>query len=483
MKIMKKFMLISGSLVFAAGMMHCGNNGNTGGANDMAMTPPDLTVLPGLTVSAIAPEVGVNNMPTSLAITGTGFLSGATVTVGGQPCTNPIVVAATSITCTVPAKAATCGPQNVVVANIDQQSATSSKPFTYRSSSLAFGAALNLTTQDANNVVAVDLNKDGYLDLVNTNRGANNVFVFLNNKMGGFSAGTAFSTGANPIGIAAGDLDGDGKQDIVTANLGSNNFSVLLGDGNGGLKAKTDIPLAGLSQPHGIGIVDVNKDGKSDVVVTLYGSGVVAVRLGDGMGGFGGTQPANIPVGGQPVFIAFGDINGDGNLDFAVPCNSGNVVSIRTGDGTGAFTGNTNLAVTFAQQASIADFNGDGKLDVAATAYGSGTLMLFPGNGNGTFGAAKTTVSGGTNTIGLAAKDVDLDGATDVTIACNNQGAAAVLRGSGTGTFTTSAGSPFVTGGQSFGLEVADLNNDGLPDIVTGNSAAKTVSVLFQTCK
>lgn len=482
MKPMKMFVMISGAMIFAASLMHCDKSGNIVDPNDMTVIP-DLTTFPPPAVSAIAPAVGVNNMSTGLTISGTGFLSGASVTVGGQPCTNPRVNSATSITCTVPARPASCGPQNVVVTNPDQQSAMSIRPFLYRSSSLAFGATLNLPSQDANNVVAVDLNKDGYLDLVNTNRGAGNVHVFLNNKMGGFSAATPFSTGANPIGIAAGDVNGDGKQDIVTANLGDNSFSVLLGDGNGGLMAKTDIPLVGLSQPHGIGIVDVNRDGKSDVVVTLYGSGVVAVRLGDGMGGFGGVQPANVPVGALPVFIAFGDINGDGNLDFAVPCNSGNEVSIRTGDGKGAFTGSTGLAATFAQQASFADFNGDGKLDVVATAFNSGTLMLFPGNGNGTFGAAMTTVSGGTNTIGLAAKDVDLDGVPDVTIACNNEGAAAVLRGSGMGTFMAAAGSPYTMGTQPFGVEVADLNNDGLPDIVTGNSAAKTVSVRFQTCK
>ena len=57
-----------------------------------------------------------------MTITGTGFLAGATVTLGGTAATNVTVVNSTTITATTPAHAA--GAVNVVVRNTDGQSGT-----------------------------------------------------------------------------------------------------------------------------------------------------------------------------------------------------------------------------------------------------------------------------------------------------------------------------------------------------------------------
>ena len=70
-----------------------------------------------------------------MTITGTGFLTGATVTLGGTAATNVIVVGATSITATTPAHAA--GAVNVVVTNTDTQTGTLNNGYTYTSSNPA----------------------------------------------------------------------------------------------------------------------------------------------------------------------------------------------------------------------------------------------------------------------------------------------------------------------------------------------------------
>ncbi len=84
---------------------------------------------PAPTVSSIAPTSGSQAGGTAVTITGTGFLSGATVKFGGTPATNVTVVSATSITATAPAHAA--GKVDVVVTNSDSQSATLAQSFTY----------------------------------------------------------------------------------------------------------------------------------------------------------------------------------------------------------------------------------------------------------------------------------------------------------------------------------------------------------------
>jgi hypothetical protein len=81
------------------------------------------------TVTAIAPTAGVVGGGTSVTITGTGLVSGATVSIGGTPATGVVVVNSTSITATTAAHAA--GTVNVVVTNPDGQSGTLTNGFTY----------------------------------------------------------------------------------------------------------------------------------------------------------------------------------------------------------------------------------------------------------------------------------------------------------------------------------------------------------------
>ena len=76
---------------------------------------------PAPTVSAITPNSGTANGGTAVTITGTGFLAGATVKLGGTAATGVTVVSSTSITATTPAHAA--GAVNVVVTNTDAQAA------------------------------------------------------------------------------------------------------------------------------------------------------------------------------------------------------------------------------------------------------------------------------------------------------------------------------------------------------------------------
>lgn len=87
---------------------------------------------PAPTVTAISPTSGSTSGGTSVTITGTGFSSGATVSLGGTAATNVTVVSSTSITATTPAHAA--GTVNVVVTNTDSQNGTLSSGYTYLSS-------------------------------------------------------------------------------------------------------------------------------------------------------------------------------------------------------------------------------------------------------------------------------------------------------------------------------------------------------------
>jgi len=84
------------------------------------------------TVTSVTPNSGTSGGGTPVTITGTNFAAGATVTFGGTPATNVVVVSSTKITATTPAHAA--GPVDVVVTNTDGQSGTLPSGFTYTTS-------------------------------------------------------------------------------------------------------------------------------------------------------------------------------------------------------------------------------------------------------------------------------------------------------------------------------------------------------------
>lgn len=105
-----------------------------------ATSVPALTVTPGAvvtvnppapapTVTSIAPTSGPITGGTAVTITGTNFVAGATVSVGGAAATGVTVVSATSITATTPIGAE--GAADVVVTNADAQAATLTGGFTY----------------------------------------------------------------------------------------------------------------------------------------------------------------------------------------------------------------------------------------------------------------------------------------------------------------------------------------------------------------
>ena len=91
------------------------------------VAPP--TPNPAPTVTSITPNTGVTTGGTAVTVTGTGFLSGATVKLGGTSATSVVVVNGTTITAATPSHAA--GAVSVVVTNTDAQSGTLTNGYTY----------------------------------------------------------------------------------------------------------------------------------------------------------------------------------------------------------------------------------------------------------------------------------------------------------------------------------------------------------------
>ena len=296
-----------------------------------------------------------------------------------------------------------------------------------------------------------------------------------------FQSAQPLTTGPIPFSVAVVDVNGDGKPDLVNANLGygESTVSVFLGNGNGTFQAQRTF-AAGI-YPVAVAVADLTGDGKSDIIVTNNTSGVgaaspggVSVLLGNGNGTF--QAPLAFLVGDDPTSLAVGDFNGDGKPDLVVSNYKSDTISVLLGNGNGTFQAQQTLAVG-QQPESIAlgDLRGDGKLDISVANFGSSYVSVFLGNGNGTFQAPQG-VATNFEPSSVAIGDVNGDGKPDLIVGCYNS--VSVLLGNGNGTFQNKQGYQFFgyrVGSASVAL--GDLTGDGAPDIAVVGS--RGVGVLF----
>jgi len=118
-----------------------------------------------------------------------------------------------------------------------------------------------------------DVNGDGKVDLVVSNySGFGSVSVMLGNGDGTFGAQSAVTSGSDTRDVHLVDMNGDGKLDIVAVNEGNNSVSILLGNGNGTFQNQQTQAVG--RHPWYAAIADLNGDGKLDMVVARYEAGL-----------------------------------------------------------------------------------------------------------------------------------------------------------------------------------------------------------------
>jgi uncharacterized protein (TIGR03437 family) len=242
-------------------------------------------------------------------------------------------------------------------------------------------------------VAVADFNGDGKPDLVTANYADRDLTILLGTGSGGFTVapGSPLQAGSFPRSVAVGDFNGDGKPDLVTAIAG-NFVTVFAGNGAGGFAESGVFPVG--SFPQSVAVTDFNLDGKLDLVTANSGNNTVTVLLGDGSGAFAPPAGSPFTVGSSPQSVSAVDINGDGKPDI-VTANSGDrTVTVLLGDGSGGFTpapGSSFAAGAAPICVTSADFNGDGRPDIATANGGSSSVSIFLGQQAPTSSLLSTT--------------------------------------------------------------------------------------------
>ena len=262
----------------------------------------------------------------------------------------------------------------------------------------------------------------------------------------------------NGGGVAVGDVNNDGLPDLYfTSNLGANRLYL----NKGGYRFEDITERAGVADSvgwkSGVTMADVNGDGYVDIYVSgvsylgVHGRNLLYINNRDGT--FSDeTREYGLDFEGYSTQALFFDYDGDGDLDMYLLNHS---VHTEHGSGSAASRGERN------PRAGDRLYRNDGGhfVDVSAAAgiYG------------GVFGYG----------LGVTASDLDGDGCLDLYVANDFQEDDFLYHNNCDGTFTEvgAAAMPH-TSRSSMGVDAADFNNDGRPDVVSADMLPSREDVL-----
>ena len=326
-------------------------------------------------------------------------------------------------------------------------------------------------------VATADLNGDGVPDIITADENSGGVGIYLQGGNGATASTVRYATGDGPSAVVAADVDGDGAVDLVAANTNSHDLAVLLGNGDGTFRPARRFDAG--DAPFDVAVADVDGDGAVDLVAAdggVFGrSGAVLVLPGNGDGTF---RPARrLDAGDNPVRVAVADLNGDDAPDIVAaiaiqPSGEPGYVSVFLGSGGGAFGPAVRYAAgEIPQGVTIADADGDGTPDIVvadAVGGGSGAVQLLAGTGDGTF-RPPVRVAVGPSPRHVVVRDVNGDDVPDLVVAAagilGEAGGVGVALGRGDGTFAAPSVVRLRVANPA-AVAVADLDRDGIPDIV-----------------
>ena len=286
-----------------------------------------------------------------------------------------------------------------------------------------------------------------------------------------FAAKVDYGTGSGSYSLTGVDVNGDGKVDLIVTNWDNDSISVLTNNGDGTFAAKVDYTVGGRASS--VTNADVNGDGKADLIVANYNSNSVSVLINNGNGTF--AAKVDYVTGSSPYSVTSADVNGDGQADLIVANYYSNSVSVLTNNGNGTFASKVDYATGSNTYSVISvDVNGDGKVDLIAVNSNSNSISVLTNNGDGTF-AAKVDYAMAYNPRSAVSADVNGDGKADLIVVNTSSNSVSVLTNNGDGTFAAKV--DYATGSYPMFVTNADVNGDNKVDIIVANYSGNSVSV------
>lgn len=161
----------------------------------------------------------------------------------------------------------------------------------------------------------IDIDQDNDLDIVTASL-TEGVLLWTNDGTGAFATTAHVLSADKTLEVTAADIDQDGVTDIIASKA---RFPSQIYFGNGTLDMVPG-PVIGKRNSTGSAVLDLNNDGQLDLVVAVFGQPNL-VAFNNGQREF--SESVYEFGAAFTEFIAAGDFDGDGNVDFYA-ANAGN---------------------------------------------------------------------------------------------------------------------------------------------------------------
>jgi hypothetical protein len=327
-------------------------------------------------------------------------------------------------------------------------------------------------------IAIADLDLDGDLDLAVALRGNGSLAIHFNDGQGTFPDGRSVLAGSEPRYLQAGDFDGDGAADVLVL---ASELRIFFNNRTWAFPLARTLPA-----PPGVGAargVDLDLDGDLDVVAAAAGE--VAWMLNDGRGVFQGGPPAAAPQ--EPIAVDAGDLDADGVADVAV-LSQGGVNTARvtifqsTPEGALLPLRQQNMVGGALAALWIANLDLDGRPDILTAAHvrsaqgtptGAGRLQAL--RNVGLEGFVVHSLGAVATLSAVLAEDLDGDGAADLVLGLASGKLLIYLAN---GDLSYHALPATAAGGSPGALAAADLDQDGVPDVVAVSASTNEVTLL-----